>query len=210
MGNQMQMAKDMMNRRARGNRSARQRGLSLVELLLSLGISAMLLVATMAALDASFQAYAAAAEQASTQSAARMITNRLLMLIRTSTAHGPLEADPAATPPVTISGNTITSNFIELFDAQGNELRIEYDAANDQLLLTTTSGGVANTQPLMGGVTDAGFFAVRRLDDEGVWVLDRATMDITFSPDQDSSLAIEASDTAPIRIIASTMPRKLN
>ena len=43
---------------------SRSAGLSLVELLVSLAITAMLLTATMVAIDASFQAYAAAAESA--------------------------------------------------------------------------------------------------------------------------------------------------
>ena len=142
----------------------------------------------------------------------RMITNRLLMLIRTSTAHGPLVPDATAVPPVTLAGDIITSNFIELIDSEGNELRVEYRDANDQLWLVITPAGTTTEQqqPLLGGVTAAQFFSVRRQDDSGVWVLDRATMDITVEPDDDNTLAIEASDTAPIRIIASTMPRKLD
>ena len=191
---------------------ARRGGLSLVELLLSLAISSMLLVATMAALDSSFQAYAAASEQAAAQSATRMIVNRLLLLIRTSTAHGPLIPNAGASPPVTLSGNTITSNYLELVDPSGNELKVEYIAADQMLYLTTIPAGTVTpqVQPLLGGVLAAEFFAVRRQDDAGIWVLDRATIDVTVAPDDDNSLAIEASNTEPIRMVASTMPRKLN
>lgn len=174
-------------------------------------ISAMLLTATMVALDASFRAYASAAEQASTQAATRMIVNRLLMVIRNSTAHGPLLPNLALVPPVTLDGNVITSNFIDLIDTNGTQLRIEYRNATQELWLIDSTDPILGPieQPLLGGVTNAQFFAVRRQDDDGVWVLDRATMDITVQPDPDTTVAIETSDSPPIRLIASTMPRKL-
>ena len=118
------------------NRSSR--GLSMVELLIALAISAMLLTATMVALDASFKAYADSAEQASSQAATRMIVHRLLTMVRTSTAHGPLEPDGAAVPAITLAGNTITSNYIELIDTKGYLIRIEYDAAKEELWITST------------------------------------------------------------------------
>ena len=43
----------------------------------------------MVALDASFKAYAASAEQASSQATTRMVTERVLQLIRTGTVQGP-------------------------------------------------------------------------------------------------------------------------
>lgn len=180
----------------------------MVELLLSLAISAMVLTAVMVALDASFRAYASAAEQAATQSAVRMITNRLLMLIRTSTAHGPLVPETGAV----LSGDTITSDHIELIDPNGDLIRIEYRPATQELWMLTTVGGVGTPeeQPLLGGVRAAQFFTVRRQDDDGVWVLDRATMDLTVQPDTDTTVAIESGHTPDIRIIASTMPRKLS
>lgn len=202
--------------RLKGSRRPRQRldgcrGLSLPELLISLAISAALLVATMVALDASFRAYADAAEQASTQAATRMVTNRLLALVRTSTAHGPLVPDGLAVPPVTLNGNIITSSFIELLAPNNDILRVEYRTATQELWLITTpaGGGPAQPQPLLGGVTNAQFFASRRMNDQGLWVLDRGTIDITVVPDNDATLAIENGVATPIRIIASTKPRKV-
>jgi hypothetical protein len=64
-------------------------------MLIALTIVAMLMAATMVAIDASFQAYASAAGSASTQTTARLTVYRLLRLIRTSTAHGPLEPAPS-------------------------------------------------------------------------------------------------------------------
>lgn len=176
-------------------------------MLISLAITAMLLTATMVAIDASFQAYAAAAESASTQTSTRLVTHRLLSLMRTSTAHGPLlpETD------VTLVGNTLTSPYIELLDPDGNLIRLEYESTDEMLYVTVTpyGGSVATRQPLLGGVTQCEFNLVRRLDDDGVWILDRGSVDFTVYPDDDSSLAIEGDAAEPMRVIASTMPRKL-
>jgi type II secretory pathway pseudopilin PulG len=189
------------------SRKRRSLGLSLVEMLISLAITAMLLTATMVAIDASFQAYAAAAESASTQTSTRLVTYRLLSLMRTSTAHGPLlpETD------VTLVGNTLTSPYIELLDPDGNLIRLEYDSTDEMLYVTVTpfGGSVATREPLLGGVTQCEFNLVRRLDDDGVWILDRGSIDFTVEPDADSSLAIEGDAAEPMRVIASTMPRKL-
>ena len=187
-------------------------GLSVVELLLSLAIVAMLLTATMAAIDASFRAYAAAAESASTQTATRMVVHRLLTLVRTSTAHGPLEPDGAATPPVVLNGDTIESNYLELIDPKGNLVRIEYDAGNQEVWVEMTpfGGGTTERQPLLGGVTSATFHAKRRLDGDGVLVLERGSIDMTVQPDPDTTLAIEQGSAPPIRVVASTMPRRLD
>ena len=207
-----------------GRSHRRYRGLSLIELLLSLAISAMLLTATMVALDVSFKAYAIAAEQASTQAATRMITNRLLTLMRTSTAHGPLEAIVIAPPnPLPADGegvqvslvatrndNLISTNFIDVLDSTNNIVRVAYDDVQGMLFLTITPpGGVPQTQPLLGGVTNAQFSCARRLNDDGIWVLNRGTMDLTVQSDTNATLAIENGNTPPIRVIASTMPRKI-
>ena len=190
----------------RVKRQRRRLGLSLVEMLISLAITAMLLTATMVAIDASFQAYAAAAESAR-QTSTRLVTHRLLSLMRTSTAHGPLlpETD------VTLSGTTLTSYYIELIDPDGNLIRLEYDDTDDMLYVTITpyGGSVATKEPLLGGVTQCEFKLIRRLDDDGVWILDRGSIDFTVKPDEDSSLAIEGDAAEPMRVIASTMPRKL-
>lgn len=204
------IARDTTMARRRHNsrtRTRRRLGLSLVEMLISLAITAMLLTATMVAIDASFQAYAAAAESASTQTSTRLVTHRLLTLMRTSTAHGPLLTETG----VTLVGNTLTSPYIELLDPDGNLIRLEYDATDEMLYVTITpfGGSVATKQPLLGGVTQCEFKLIRRLDDDGVWILERGSIDFTVQPDEDTSLAIEGDAAEAIRVVASTMPRKL-
>jgi len=197
---------------------SRHAGLSLVELLVSLAITAMLLTATMVAIDASFQAYAAAAETASTQTATRMVVNRLLALMRTSTAHGPLLPDPTDTPPVVLlpDGNTIDSYYIEVINQQGEFIRIEYRAATQELWLWIDDNGTPDfqagdtQQPIMGGVTQAHFYTHRRIDKDGVLVLERGSIDMTVVADEDNTLALEGAELPPIRVIASTTPRRLD
>jgi len=197
---------------------SRSAGLSLVELLVSLAITAMLLTATMVAIDASFQAYAAAAETASTQTATRMVINRLLTLMRTSTAHGPLLEDPTDTPPVMLmpDGNTIDSYYIEVFNQQGDHLRIEYRAVTQELWLWFDEDGdlvfeaTEMQQPVLGGVTQAHFYTHRRIDKDGVLVLERGSIDLTVVADEDNTLALEGAELPPIRVIASTTPRRLD
>ncbi len=191
----------------------RRRGLSLVEVLIALAITSVLLTATMVALDASFRSYATATDQAASQAATRMVVNRLLTLIRTSSAHGPLEPDAAANPPVTLdaASNVITSNFFELMEEGGNLIRVEYRAESDQLWLIRTPADsvVAEEQPLLDDVTEAQFFLRRRENSDGLLVLERATLDITVQPTADPTLYIERSSDAPIRVVASTLPRTL-
>ena len=219
------------HRRGPLGRSARNRGVSLIELLIALAISAMLLTATAVALDASFRAYADAAEQASAQAATRMVVNRLLTLVRTSTAHGPLSAQSATTmqitdpddgttlytatiPASTLSGNTTTGPYIELIDPTGQDIKIVHlqytnnvGVAKQELWMVNLT--TQKSQPLIGGVTGATFSCLRRKDAEGLWILERGTMDLTIQPGADATLTMEHGHPTPIRVIASTMPRKL-
>ena len=158
-----------------------------------MSITALLLTATMVALTASFRAYADVAEQSSTQVSTRMVTERLLTLLRTSTAQGPLDNDASVTPPAVLAGNTITSPYIELIDTYGNLDRIQYNAATQQLLMTQTPVGsnTSQTQPILGGVTAATFYNQRQLNNENLWVLQRGTMDITVTPGADATLSLE-------------------
>ncbi len=186
-----------------------RRGLSLVEMLISLAISAMLLTATMVAIDASFVAYATSAEMASTNAAARMVQNRITTLIRTTTAHGPLMPDEDK--DVTLDGNTITSPYIELQQPDGQFIRVEYRANKQELWLVQDPFSESPTaQPIVGGVTRCVFSLRRRKNFHNIWVLARGTIDLTIAPGSDSNLGIEAkARVAPIRVISSTVPRKI-
>ncbi|MEM1209098.1 MAG: prepilin-type N-terminal cleavage/methylation domain-containing protein [Planctomycetota bacterium] len=221
----------------RPGRVRRAAAFSLVELLVSLAIVAVLMVATMVAIDASFQAYASAAESASTQNTTRLVTQRVVTLVRTSSAHGPLTAGTPTDAPwnlmqtayataiaashsgltpaaatATQNGAVVEANFLRLIDTDGNELAIRYEPTAQELWLTIIKPGAttATAQPLLDGVQAATFTVRPREDDFGVAVLQRASIDITVAPDEDTTLAIESAGTPPIRVFASTMPRALD
>lgn len=194
---------------ARFRRRTARRGLSLIEMITSLAISAILLTATAVAIDSSFTAYAIAAESASTQTATRMVVNRLLTLIRTSTAHGPVIDD--GSPGVSVDGNIVTSPFLILQEPDGDLITISWDDANQQMLLTQDPGnGIEVTQPILGGVTACEFTLLVRRDNDGFRVLERASINFTVQPDDDASLNIEVANVPPVQVIASTKPRRVS
>lgn len=194
---------------------ARCRGLSLAELLVALAITAMLLTATMVAVDASFKSYAVAAESASTQVSTRMVVHRLMTMIRTGVAQGPLTSadEVVGFPTPTYSGNNITSSYMIIEDNRGNLVTLEYRSADNMIYYTTepVNGGTAVTQPLLGGVTSCTFRLRRRRDASTnfAWVLERGSVDMTVQPDADASLGLESGNSPPIQVVTSTAPRRL-
>jgi prepilin-type N-terminal cleavage/methylation domain-containing protein len=71
----------------------RRRGVSLVELLVALSISAALLTAVAIAVDASFKGYAINQSQAQLMQRARLSLNRMMTYIRSTTEHLPDDDD---------------------------------------------------------------------------------------------------------------------
>ena len=195
---------------AQSPRRVRRGGLSLVELMIALAIISTLLTATAVALDISFKAYAIATQSASTQSSTRLLTNRLLTNIRTAAGHGPLTSGE---PGVTLLTDTlIESPFIEFVDRNGDGVRLNYDDAADvlQLIRTPASTGIAlPAVPILEGVTACKFLLQRGKDRDGIYVLERATFDFTVEAGDDSTMAIEAGNVPPVRVIASTKPRRI-
>jgi hypothetical protein len=49
----------------------------------------------------------------------------------------------------------------------------------------------------------------RRRDNDGNWQLERGSIDFTVEADDDASLDIEVGDVPPVRVIASTKPRRI-
>lgn len=202
--------------RSKLSRQRRHAGLSLIEMMLALSITAMLLTATMVALDASFKAYASAAEEASTQTQTRMVTQRLITLIRTSTAQGPLltHYDPDPQP----------CNYLAMIDSKGNGMTIGYKASTrkghpedgelwyvDRAIASAsfTFDKPDDAHALLSGVTSAQFFTRSRLDGS-TWVLERATVQMSVVPPPDATLALERKTDLAFKIVASTVPRRLD
>ncbi|MEM8738852.1 MAG: prepilin-type N-terminal cleavage/methylation domain-containing protein [Planctomycetota bacterium] len=200
----------------RRGRAACRAGLSLIEMLVALAISAVLLTATAVAIDTSFTAYAIAAESASTQTSTRMVINRLLTIVRTSTAHDPMFADADA--GVTIHNNILTSPYLTVQEPSGDLITISYEpppagqTTGRLMLVRYPNNGAAPPPavPLLGGVTACSFKLARRRDNDGVWVLERGSIDFTVEADDDASLDLEEGNVPPVRVLASTKPRRLD
>ncbi|MCG8512047.1 MAG: hypothetical protein MI741_22760, partial [Rhodospirillales bacterium] len=86
-----------------------------------------------------------------------------------------------------------------------------YVDSQEELWLATLQYGssTATAQPLLGGVTACTFSIDRRRDGSSVWVLNRGSIDLTVEADDDSTLDVENFELPPIRVVATTMPRKL-
>ncbi len=196
-------------------------GLSIVELLLALAISALLLTAITAALNASFHAYATAAESASTQSASRLVMQRLLAMIRGGTLHDAYDPDNAG---VTLGWPTdppVQSVGVQLYDLDGQLIRVwwrvntAYGDADLGDLHYSLNGSAP--QPLLERVrvqrTSSSqpyiFTLASRSSDDGL-LLKRATVDITVEPGADATLALESvrGTADEVRLVGSTMPRR--
>lgn len=206
---------------------ARRSGLSLFELLIALAIIASLLTATGVALDVSFRAYAIATQSASTQASSRLLTNRLLTNIRNAISHEPLDMTPddIADGAMLINDTLIQSPFIGFTDRNGDAIRLTwFDAStpvpgndetpgpNELWMRRIVTDGLVETetlQPVLKGVTSCVFSMQRGRDADGIYVLRRATFDFTVEAGDDSSLQIEAGDVPPVRVIASTKPRRI-
>jgi prepilin-type N-terminal cleavage/methylation domain-containing protein len=209
-----------MSATPRTTRNPRRRGLSLIEMLVSLAISALLLTGVMVGLDASFYAYAAAAESASTQSSSRLVMQRLIQMIRTATLHDAYDpanvlltlGQPAAGP--------VKSVGIQMVTAEGKLLKVWWavnTAYNNPDVgdLNYSLDGSATT-PLLeqvscqrNGPKPYIFTLASRSSDSGL-LLSRATVDLTVNSGADATLTLESvhRSAPPIRLISSTMPRR--
>lgn len=191
--------------RRRHGRS-RAGGFSIVEVLLAISITSLLLTSLLAALSASFRAYQATTESASRHTIARLTMHRLLAMIRTGTQFGPYP-DNVITDPI------IQSDYIEFVAADGTFVRVEYRDLDEALYVIVDPLGEAQEELLLTGVAPV-------FDEENERVppftlhyrrgplLYRATIDLLIAEDREIDLRVEGSDVPPLRMVASTMPRK--
>ncbi|MCZ6493035.1 MAG: prepilin-type N-terminal cleavage/methylation domain-containing protein [Planctomycetota bacterium] len=192
-------------RRIRPWRTAR-RGFNLVEMLIALVITATLLTATMVALDASFMAYQATTEEASTHTISRLIMNRMLTLIRTGREFGPFPVNP--------QDSLVQDDFIQFLTPNGEVLELRWVEVEEALYVIRDPGGLNEWHLLLEGVV--------RQDDPnnpGDYIrpftleyklgrrLYRATIDLTVVPDDNMSVTLDGDNQRVIRLVASAMPR---
>ena len=194
------------------------RGFSLIEMMVALGISAALLTASLAALDTSFKSYQQTSETASTHVVTRIITHRVLTMIRTGQEFAPYPIDV-----LDQTQNPMFTNNIEFVSAEDEATNFreitrifaetDPDATDgsQRLMLTIdefTDGilTASETRPLIRGVLDATF----TLEYDVGPRLRRATMDITVEASDVGDASLNANwDTPTLRLVASASPRRL-
>lgn len=208
------MTRTSPTRARRFARRARRRAFSVIEMLVALTISAMLLTATLTALDACFKSYKVTTESASTHVVGRLVMQRLLTLIRTGEEFGPYPANPVITPTIESTSiefavpvtSTLTQVWtVERIDSPDPETGPFHLQAT---LTEVESGAVTSTttRTMLRNVQDVLFI----LDYDVGPRLRRATIDITIQPDDDQADTIGAPLDAPVvRMVASTSPRRL-
>lgn len=185
-----------------------RRGFNLVELVIALAITATLLTSVMVALNASFMAYQATTEVASTHTIGRLTMHRMLALIRTGKDFGPLPPDPM--------NGLVESDQMEFITPNGQLIVMRWDEPSSGLYVAVDGG---QEQLLLGGV-----IAQYRPDDPddplaGTMImpftmefvkgryLHRATIDMTIQPDDNMHVDLDGNNQQIIRLVASAMPR---
>ena len=184
-----------------------RRGVTILELLIALSISAMLLVATAVAVDACFRAYKNNQEESSLMQRARIVIDRITTVIRTTKAHQPDTPSAAAN---FLSGVTVTDSGIDLFDVNNVETIFRYDPPTQRILAIV--GG--KTYVLASGVTA---FSIKMepmrsaesIRTGGGWdLLQRATISMTVRTTGNTATATETTNTQAVTLSASVMPRQ--
>ena len=185
----------------RATTARRRRGFNLVEVLLALAITATLLTATLAALDASFRAYQSTTEEVSTQSIGRIVMHRVLTLLRTGSEFGPFPADPRV--------SRIRSDFIEFRTQNGEVVTIRWERDAERLMYEVDGeapvellDGVVGTEDEAGNLLEP-----FTLEFEQGRRLYRATVDLTVEPNDVIDLDLEGDRARRIRLVGSAMPR---
>ena len=189
----------MTRRRARARAP---HGLTLVELLIALAITATLLVAMLMALRAAFRGYRASVEQSSTQMTGRVVAQRILGLVRTGAAFGPLPDDPrdrfvqGDSLAITLdTGETVTLRL----DRAAETLFVRAGSGDERTLLSGVRGPVDDEGAARGAFT---------LEFEKGTSLLRASFDLTVESDSETQLTLEGDEVTPLRIVGTASPRR--
>lgn len=207
-------------------RPAGRRGFSVAEMLVALMISASLLTAMLAALDASWRGYKVTTESASTHVVARIVAHRLSALIRTGQEFGPYPADffdPLQNPVVSssiefvseadrLAGNNIVTR-IERRTAESEGEGVEAGGEGEEpperyelwYVRLDEDGSIIDEHPLLTDLVEATFI----LEFEPGPRLVRATIDLMIEPNDYRDISVGVPTTVPvIRLVTTAAPRQ--
>ncbi len=174
-----------------------RRGFTLPEVLVALAISALLLAGLFASLQSTIDAYRRSAAEGVNRLTARLLVERIALLVRTGVVFGPL--------PNVATETEVESDVLEITTATGQEVEIEWDRVNELLIMrvdgigSTVLGGVVQTT---GGELITPFL----LQYENGTTLRRVTINFAVDPDPGHATAMDGGDET-IRFTTSVMPR---
>ena len=174
-----------------------RRGFTLPEVIVALAIAAVLLSGMFASLQGSVIAYQRTAAQGVNRLTARLLVERIALLVRTGVSFGPL--------PDIATEQKVESNVLEITTAGGQQIDIVWDNNNQVLTMTvdgtsaTVLGGVVQT---IGGELISPFL----LQYENGTTLQRVTINLVVDPDPTYSTAMDGGGET-IRLTTSVMPR---
>lgn len=184
------------------------RGLGVIELLISLAISATVLAAVAYAVDMTFRAYAINHEQSDLMQRTRLALYRITTNIRTTGAHQPI--GPVALTDFKL-GLTTVDTGITMTDANERPLAFRYDALDKRLLAVDALG---SEYTLLRGVErfEIKFEPLRSRESKrlgGVFDrLLRATILVTVRTTGNSADVDETVGAQTITLSTSVMPRR--
>lgn len=187
---------------------AMAKGLGVVELLISLAISATVLAAVAYAVDMTFRAYSINHEQSDLMQRARLAMYRLTTSIRTTGAHQPINNVPLADFKL---GLVTTDTAITMLDSNDKPLAFKYDPAQKKLLAIDSLG---SQYTLLHGVEkfEIKFEPLRSQESKRVGgIYDRllrATILITVRTTGNSADVDESVGAQTVTLSTSVMPRR--
>lgn len=194
----------------------RARAFSIIEMLVALTISATLLTATLAALDASFKSYKSTTDSVSTHVVGRLVMHRLANLVRNGENFGPYPINPILQPQLestSIQFEVYPDPYADVREVWTIE-RVTAAEPNGPYALQASveryeDGELVDesTRTLVRRVHDASFILEYDVGPR----LKRATIDFTLMPDDDQADRIGSKmDAPPVRMVASVAPRRLD
>lgn len=200
---------------ARPHRAPRRRGLGLVELLISLAITAALLTATAIALDASFQAYRTNQELGDLTQRARLAMHRMLTEIRATQDHEPAPGDLA----IFRSGVVVDTTVIRIYTDPDNAVEYRHEGSRIVRQTFRRVGGAWTSEPtrtLLDGV-DPGNFTITMEPQRSARAargglphdqLRRATIRMTVRQANPQTTRSEVAGNQSVSLVSSVVPRR--
>jgi len=174
-----------------------RRGFTLAEVLVSLAIMGVLMTGLFAAIQMSVDSYARTSADGVNRLTARLLVERMALLIRTGTSFSPV--------PEEVTTNLIESDTLGITTASGQEVMITWNSDDETIEMDVD--GVSST--VLGGVVqlaDSEVLTPFLLQYENGTILRRVTINLAVVPDPEHATAMDGGGQT-IRFTASVMPR---